>query len=309
MTDLQRFYFTMFKAVEAGLTKYQLVWQNNSIVSANVTLLRAYIQDINAINLKRMYVTTGITKTANDLRTTLNSEVFRMKEALKIYYGINNLSDDERMFTYAKSKLVRMTKNDFYVAMMGIIDRATPLQAQLAPMGITPQKLTTLTQDAAKYYQLIFFKNDTFEQKKGYTATLAKKINDCRLMLRNKMDSIMGTFEMNEPEMCWWYKNSRRIIRTGGKRNYYTVIISGKITDSATKLPLAGVNITCETKGKPAVSDDMGKYTVKMYKKKAKAIVLKLEGYDDLRFALPAELKEHKMKVDLKMKPLSAIAP
>ena len=121
-------------------------------------------------------------------------------------------------------------------------------------------------------------------------------------MLRNRMDSIMGTYEDSQHEMYSIYRRSRKIIRTGGRRNYYSVIISGKITDSATKLPLAGVGITPETKGKPAVSDENGAYTVKMYKKDAKALNFSLEGYEPLRYGLPENVKEHKKKVDIKMK-------
>lgn len=313
MTRLQGEYLEMFVVVKSTLMKFQAVWQTNSIVSTNVASLQAFIDDINAINPKRADKKhrggTRPTHTANDLRGKLTSVGFRVKEALKIYYGINGMDNDERLFTYAKSKLVRMTKSDFYVAISGIIDRGTPLQAQLAPLGVTPQIIASLTQDAGKYYDLIFVKSTEAELQKGLTVTLADKINQCRLLLRNKMDSIIGTYEFSQPEMWSTYRILRRIWHVGGKRHYYSVIISGKVSDSATKSPLTAVSITPETKGKPAVSDDEGKFTVKMYKKDAKALLLKLDGYEDLRYELPAEVKEHKMRVDVKMKPSVATNP
>jgi len=304
---MQSVYSEMFETLEFGMKKYQSIWQNNSIMLGCMNDLHQYIADLNTLALAQNKPLQGVTLDFNALRSKITDNAFIIKEGLSIYYNLHAMMDEIQLYSFKKSHLVRLRKNDFYVTVTDISQKATPLSAALIGFGISQQQIDDLSTDLAKYYNKIIRREKMNQSNKTVTASIRETIRNCRLMLKNRMDTIMNSNEVAFPEMVQSYFMCRRLQHKGGKRNYYSVIFSGLVSDKSTNNPLPNVVVTPETKGKPTVTDQQGKFTLKIYKKNAKALNFTLDGYEPVKLLLPEKrIKEHKKKVDVEMQLLGS---
>jgi len=264
--------------------------------------LHQYLDDLKHQGTLQAGGLKGVTDGFNQLRSNLTDKAFIIKEALSLYYNLNGMADEINLYSYKKSYLTRLRVSDFYVAVADISQKASALSAALLGIGVTQQQINELATDVDKYYNKIISREKLKENSKGVTASIPEIMRDCRLMLKLRFDRCMNMYANTQSAMVSNYFDCRRLVRSGGRRNYYSVIFSGLVKDKTSGDALQGVAITPETKGKPTVSDEQGKFTLKIYKKDAKALNFALDGYEPLKYMLPEKrIKEHKMQLVVEM--------
>jgi hypothetical protein len=302
MYVLQVIYVEMFESVAATMKEKMVIWQGEQKIVDCVDALAQYIHDIHKCSMEQLGNRPLIGAIAKNFREEMSAEANTIKIALSLYYGFNGMIEEQRMFSFPKSRFDTIRKNDFYLLTKDIADRANALTVELGGLHITPQMIASLTQNVNKYFLFLEQKEKCVELRRSATTGAKKLVNDCRLMLRNRLDLLMKAFYSGNHDFLMRYQISRKLIHKGGRRNYYTVIVSGKINDVKSRALLRGVQITPATKGKSAASDDKGRFSIKLYKKNAKTLAFTFEGYDDLIYSFPPIIKEHKMTLDVTMK-------
>jgi hypothetical protein len=309
MTDLQKQYLKMFRMIWKAMNDAYPTWENNNMIVMCMDELKNYIDEIS----KYKRITTPpkfqINKVARMHRKQLTHDAFVVKEALRLYYDYNNFEEEKNLFSFPVSHFVNLRNNDFYLLCREIADKANALISELAILKITQQQILNLRNNVDEYYEYLQKIEKLNETYKGATADVAVLINDCRLMLRDRLDRLMVIYGTGYEDEYRYYRNLRKIQHKGGPKNYYTVIVSGKITLAKLRTPLSGVKVIPETKGKSSISDEEGLFTVKLYKKDARALNFELDGYEPARYTFPEVIKEHKMAIGVQMKKIKELPP
>ena len=181
MTRLQNAYMSMFHLIEISMNKYQLIWQNNSLVVDCMNELHQYREDLMSQAVAQGYGLKGITEDFRSIRLSLIDNGFIIKEALNIYYTMNAMTDEMKLYSFKKSYLVRLRTNDFYVVVADISQKASALAASLISLGVTQQQIDGLANDVNSYYDKIINREKLKEHRKGVTAGIPEIISDCRL--------------------------------------------------------------------------------------------------------------------------------
>jgi hypothetical protein len=292
----------MFIMVSDIMKKSYDMWKTNMKIGDCVNELDQYIERISKLLEITANPKSATTVGAKAKRARLKNDAFIIKEALRLYYDYNNMEEEMNLYSFKKSHFDRLRINDFYLLVFEISEKASALSEELEEFRISGQQISELGQEVDTYYKLIQTKEKLNETYKGATADTAALIDNCRLMLRNRLDRMMNIYSESNRTEYLWYTNVRKIHHKGGPKNYYTVIVNGKIYESKSRVPLNGASVVPETKGKSAVSDEKGKFVVKIYKKHAKLLNFALDGYEPAIYVFPDEVKEHKMTVSITMK-------
>ena len=269
MTDIQEIDFNMLVDTHKTMVKFKSVWEQNINIVLRVDSLNATIKQIRGYNAKKRKNPKDMTLTKKELRIQLIKEAFIIKQALVIYYQINNMTDEMELLTYSKSALTKLTDDAFYLACINVQTQAIALALMLAPFGITQEKIDQLSEDIIAFGLL----QPQIELAKKKYSNLIKlidtKIKASMLMLRQSMDVLVSVYEDTSEEFVTTYKLSRRKLKKSGKHKTYQVTITGKVTDSITKQPLEGIILLAGKKLKTITTDIKGIYKIKVYKKDA----------------------------------------
>ena len=280
LKDTELIYYTMFKVVSTTMHKNESIWGDNPILVGCVAQLDNSIAVINDADVNLANNTKSITVGKNSIRKSVTSQAFLIKDNMRLYFQDNNNIEDMQMLTYPISKLKLMTDSDFYVEVSYICEKADIIADQLLPYRITSTMINKLKADLLKFHNII-------PRRKLLSTTNAKlvkfipaKVNECRLMLRNSMDTLVNSYKSTQPSFTLAYTDSRERHLLPGARKYYTVIINGVITQAGTTVALSNVNISAGKKKKQTTTDIKGNYIIKLYTKDADTITFSHPGFE-----------------------------
>ena len=298
MKLIDQSYLTMFKQVSTFMAKNKLTWQSNLIITNIVIQIDDNIAIINNADQGLQNKPSYITLVKKRLRKSLNKQAFIIKEGLRLYYSLNDMNEDMLMFTYPITKLMRMTDADFYVEASHISERAEALSAQLAPIGITAAKITTLKADLLSFYNKPPEREFTAKTNAAFVKLIPAKVKETRLLIRKQLDALIAMYddEANH-KFIVEYKTARKRNIKPGRHKYYTVLVKGRAIDAETKAVLTDVNIEVGTKKKKAITDTEGYYKVRIYIKDADTITFTKEGYEIITLNIPKKYTNHEVNV------------
>lgn len=269
MTDLQDINYNMLVDTYKTMLKYKTVWIDNQNIVVCVDKLGASIKLLKTYNSKKRKGTKDMTLTKTELRVVLTKEAFVIKQALVIYYQINNLTEEMELLSFSKSAMGRLTSDSLYLMCINILNQAIMFADMLVPIGISQAKIDKLATDIEEFGIL----KPQLELAKKKRSTLIKlidtKIKESLFMLRKMLDISVSVYEEINAEFVASYKASRHKIQKPGKHKTYLVTIIGMVTDSITKQPLEGIMLIVGKKLKPCTTDIKGIYKIKLYKKDA----------------------------------------
>ena len=299
MKQLDESSYQMFKAVRDFMNKNKLIWQQNLLIVGCMNDLETNITIIKNASQELMNEPKYITISKKSLRVESNELAFIIKEGLRLYYTINNMSEDMLTFTFPSSRFTLMTDGNFYMEATHIVELAETLSAGLIPIGVTPDKTAMLKGYLQEFRNKPPEREFLLQKRAKLVKLIPKKVKETNWMLKNKMDALVKMYNTKEnKEFLSLYKDWRQRIEKPGRRKHYTVLVKGRAIDAETKAFLSEVNIEAGAKKKKVITDAEGLYKVKIYNKDADTITFTKEGYEILTLNIPKANKTHEASVN-----------
>lgn len=290
-------YYYMFMMVREAMNKHKTIWVQNQLIASHVDTLDSNIKIIDKAMQGLSNTPKSITVAKKSLRQELNQNAFIIKEALRLHYTLNTMTEDRQMMTFPISDFTRMTDANFYLKASRIAERADAVATELLVLGVAPAKIAKLKVDLQKFYNLPPEREFVAKTNASLVKLIPQKVKETQLMLRNMLDALVSIYKDEHPEFVISYIVSRQKTERPGRKNHYALKVYGDLTDAATSLPLADVKVEAGEKKKPTTTDSMGCYTIKIYKKDAKFITFSKEGYQSLTLEIPKEYDNHEVIV------------
>jgi len=299
MKQIDTSYYKMFKLLSIIMNNNILIWQQNLLIVSCINQLNTNIKIISDASQELMNKPSYVTITKKDIRADSNKLAFIIKEGLRLYYSINDMSEDMAMFSFPISRFKLMKDGDFYMEATHIVERAETLSNELIPIGVTPVKTAKLKENLQEFYNLPPQRDYLIKKRAKLVKLIPEKVKETRLMLRNELDGLILMYDSKEDHsFVGLYKDCRKRILKTGKHKHYTVLVKGRAIDAETKAFLNEVTIEAGAKKKKIFTDAEGLYKVKIYKKDADTIIFTKEGYERLTLKIPKPNKNHEASVN-----------
>jgi len=299
LKDTELIYYTMFKVVSTTMHKNESIWGDNPRLVGCVAQLDSAISVIKDADVNLFNKTKNITVGKKSLRKSVTSQAFLIKDNMRLYFQDCNNIEDMQILTYPISKLKLMTDSDFYVEVSYISEKADEIATQLLPYRITATMINKLKVDLLKFHNITPKRKLLSTTNANLVKFIPAKVKECRLMLRNAMDTLVNSYESTQPRFTIAYTDSRERHLLPGVRKYYTVIINGVITQAGSTAALSNVNISAGKKKKLTTTDIKGNYIIKIYTKDADTITFSHPGFETQTIAIKLIEPEKHKKAEL----------
>ena len=300
-------YFKMFCNVSLFMKTKKSIWLGNIHIVSCVDQLNDTIGFLKSARINLLTTPKGFTVEKTVLRRRLNDSVFLIKEAQRLYYRLNNMSEEMLLLTYPLWTLKRKTEDTFYVEACHISETAITLANQLASFGITQAMITNLKDDLNRFYELPPQKEKLATTNSNIIKLIPVKIKECRLMLKNVLDGLIIIYKNEQKDFVSGYKLNRRKVNKTGTHKYYTVLVKGKLSETETSIALSDVIIVAGAKKKTAITDIKGNFKIRIYKKDADTITFSHEGFHPLTINIPKKYIKNEVVVNASLVKISQI--
>lgn len=295
-------YVQMYQLVDSILTSNKNIWINNSVISSYVDLLAENIKIIKDTSMQISLLPMGLTITKKKLRLELEDMAFMLKENLRMHFTINRKEDDAKLLDYPKSKLTRMTDDSFYAEIKHIGKIVMQMQTELLVFGIEAIYINNFVDKTDKWFAIKPEREKNTNSKAKYVKLIPGKIKETNLLLKKFLDPLMLIYKDSSQEFYDSYKRCRKRNEVAGRKNHYTVWITGNVSEAESKLPVSGVSIVAGKKQKQCLSDQKGNFRIKVYIKDADIIRFSKENYNTLELAIPKKIIKNEIKIKAAMK-------
>jgi hypothetical protein len=279
------------------MNRHKSIWEQNQLIASHVDTLDSNIKIIDKAMQGMCNTPKSITVAKKSLRQELNQNAFIIKEALRLHYTLNSMTEDMQMMTFPISDFTRMTDANFYLKASHIGERADAVATELLVLGVSSAKIAKLKTDLQKFYSLPPEREFVAKTNASLVKLIPQKVKDTQLMLRNMLDALVSIYKDEHSDFVISYKICRQRTERPGRKKHYALLIYGDLKDAATSLPLANVKVEAGEKKKPTNTNSNGCYTIKIYKKDANFITFSKEGYQSLTLEIPKEYDNHEVIV------------
>ncbi len=298
MKIVEESYYKMFGNVSLFMKTNKPIWEQNTHIISCVNQLNGSIGLLKSARVNLLTTPKGFTMEKVVLRKKLNDSVFSIKEAQRLYYRLNNMSEEMLLLTYPLSTLLRKTEDTFYVEASHISETAFTLATQLASFGITQAKIDDLKDDLKRFYELPPQKEKLATTNSNIIKFIPVEIKKCRLMLKNELDGLISIYKNEQKDFVSGYKLSRRRVNKTGKHKYYTVLVKGKLSETETSIAISDVIIVAGAKKKTTITDIKGNFKIRIYIKDAGTITFSHEGFHPLTISIPTKYIKNEVIVN-----------
>ena len=302
MKKFELSYYRMFCLVELVLKQYKNIWETNQIISSYVNLLVNNISIISDSDPEFEGSAVVLTAAKKRTRSALEETAFMFKEYLRMHYTINHKDEEARLLDYPRSKLSRMTDDSFYYAIKHIGEHALQRKQEISVFGIETEKIINFGVELEDWFKIKPNREKIAKSRSNHIKMISNKTKETNQLLKKILDPLLMIYKDTAPEFYKSYKVNRERKEIEGRKNRYTVWITGNVSDAGTKLPVSGVSIVAGKKQKQCLSDEKGFFSIKIYKKDADIIRFSKENFNTLELAIPKKIVKNEIKIKAAMK-------
>lgn len=286
MKETEAVYYNMFKMVRWVMNENKTIWMGNQNIVVCVTFLDDTIKDIQDADNKLSHTTKTITVGKKSIRKSIAELAFQIKENMRLYYrSINNI-EAMQLLTYPITKLNKMTDSDFYQEATNISDKSQLLVNELLVYGITLEMITKLKDDLLKIKTYKPERDLLSQTNANLIKLIPEKIEACRLMLRNELDTLVKNYKKTNSDFMIEYDNTRIHHKRSGSHKHYTVFLKGKTTQTNKTTALSGVTVIAGKQQKTTITDIDGNFNIKIYTKDADYITFMHPDFETQTIAI-----------------------
>ena len=302
MKKFELSYYRMFCLVELVLKQYKNIWETNQIISSYVNLLVNNISIISDSDPEFEGSAVVLTAAKKRTRSALEETAFMFKEYLRMHYTINHKDEEARLLDYPKSKLSRMTDDSFYYAIKHIGEHALQRKQEISVFGIETDKIQKFVVELEDWFKIKPNREKIAKSRSNHIKMISNKTKETNQLLKKILDPLMLIYKDTAPEFYKSYKINRERKEIEGRKNRYTVWITGIVSEAGTKLPVSEVSIVAGKKQKQCLSDEKGFFSIKIYKKDADIIRFSKENYITQESAIQKKIVKNQIKIKAAMK-------
>lgn len=195
---------------------------SKSSVIAGLPALVAAVSDFNnllgGMHEALVLAETAITGYAQDKATKkgiMIKQCYAIGQAGMAYCTATNNSIAKAKFNYSISELDHMRDEDVDTVCIGIIETATNLGDALLDYGVTTAKLDDANTAIENYASVKQAPRGATVQRKTTNSTIQLIVDQIDIVLKDRMDPLVKTFQEDNPIFVEGYFNARIIIDRG----------------------------------------------------------------------------------------------
>ena len=217
----------MFEAVTAFLANTQATWTSIAAIGTAKTELDGKITAIRTERQKQEKDASGLVKERKLLRDTLMRQTLKVSGALMAYASAVNNAELMGVVDYPPSELGKARDNIFYDKARIIYEAAQPLATQLAGYNIVAADITQFQTLLGQFLVAIPKRRNATAVSKSATTAIGGLFKDTDAILKNKLDKLVLSFRVTNPDFYTNYLNARIIVDLG----------AGKGTEGVVQVP------------------------------------------------------------------------
>lgn len=202
----------MLQSVDNFLSKNTNLYQHLHALVQAQTDLHAINEDIFALNQQQAVDTTVETKLKGSQKKELIQLITKISVGLLAHAAATNDTKLKLSASVSEWDLKNMRENDLVIKAKAIYDLALPLAESLAIWGVTKADIDLLAIDYAGFKQKTPDNRNLRAQSTLATTTLKEKIEQGRILLKEKVDPMMQTFKSINPTFYAEYSVARTVV-------------------------------------------------------------------------------------------------
>lgn len=219
MTSDQINKLNMYEAVQAFVAGTQSTWTSIAAIGTSKQEFDNKIAAIRTERQKQEKDASGLVTERKLIRETLTRQTLKVSGALLAYASATGNAELMAVADYSPSNLSQSRNNIFYDKARLIYEAASPLATQLADYNLAAADLTQLQTMLGQFLTAIPKRRNATATSKSATAAIRALFKETDLLLKNKLDMLMLSFRISNPDFYANYQNARIIVDLGaGKK-------------------------------------------------------------------------------------------
>ena len=219
----------MFEAVQAFLANTQATWTSIGAIGTTKIELDGKITAIRTERQKQEKDASGLVTERNVLRETLTRQTLKVSGALMAYASVVSNAELMGMVDYTPTELLKSRGNIFYDRARIIYEAAQPLATQLVGYNIVAADLTLMQTLLTQFLAAIPKRRNAAAVSKSATTAIKTLYKDTDAILKNKLDKLVLSFRVSNPDFYTNYLNARIIVDLGAGKEPEVVVVPPQV--------------------------------------------------------------------------------
>lgn len=243
---------------------------------------------------------TGFSRDKEKVRQWLEEETFEISSALCSLAAINKNNTLEKLVYCTPSWMDGQSHDDILIFSRTVLQEAEDNKDALVDHAVTGEKIATYKLLVEEFDGVIEAPEMAGDFRKAQSDALVALFKENDELHKKKMLPAARVFRKTDPE---FYATYLLCLRTPDPRTVNSQA-AGFIRNKVTGNVLRGATIRAEGTAYKTISDNKGKYRLKIPESGFYTLVIELEGYETLRIT-EAEISLGKiLSLDIELKPL-----
>ena len=219
----------MFEAVQAFLANTQATWTSIAAIGTTKLELDGKITAIRTERQKQEKDASGLVTERKMQRETLLRLTLKVSGSLLAYASVTNNAELTGIADYTKSELMKARDNIFYDKARIIYEAAQPLATQLAGYNIVAADITQFQTLLGQFLTTIPKRRNATAVSKSATTAIGGLFKDVDAILKNKLDKLVLSFRVTNPDFYTNYLNARIIVDLGAGKGPEEVVVPPQV--------------------------------------------------------------------------------
>jgi hypothetical protein len=185
----------------------------------------------------------GKTESKGARKQTLIDQTMEIIRRVVAYATVNDLHDLKEKVNYSASDLKRSPDTALRTICQVVYEQATSVFTELGTYGVTQVMLDDQQLAIDDYFKEVTAPREGIISRKNATVALLVEFKTGDEILTKRLDKLVEMLKITNPEAYNSYMNARIIVDLGKGRKKGEYMISGKVIDFATGMPLSGVTV------------------------------------------------------------------
>ena len=246
--------FDMLQNVENLFTDNPTLWAGNAPVTTAKTGLSTRVSAIAAQYAIQLINITGIAEDKQTVRNNLERQMYVVGSAICNYADSINNKELFNKGYMTKTMLSDMEQDGLTGKCTDLIFDANSVIANLAPNGVLPATITTLSATLTAFSAIKKNPQNAIDRRKEATEKIAELLPEALEFVERRLDTAMVSLEATQEAFCGTYQNARAI----NSSPTTTISLITNCVDSATELPIEGAQIIVLSSNDQRVSPESG---------------------------------------------------
>lgn len=243
---------SMLESVHAFLDRNEIALSVNPAIVTITTNLSSILTTIRNLKQIQDKSTKGATRGKSEIETSITNGILKVGAGLRAFATEAKNYEMLTLSTFTDSSIRRMRDSDLADKARTICEAATPVVGNLSIYQVMQTDVDTLSANVPEYLLAMPDGRSILTQTKQSTAAIQAKLDEGKLLLKEKLDVHMSPFKSTNATLYGEYKNARIIIDLAA--THESTSLPGKgvkvlVVDNATGAPIVDVNVTAHKRG------------------------------------------------------------